>query len=152
MIRCPKCKRGSLVTHTRETLGGAKRRRACCSCDYRWTTYEVPVDLGSLIGDLSQSVRSLRLELRAAEQALVITRKAVRPYKRTTVDPIPDALKFNRNWTAGEIKTLRELYPVIGMAIAERLGRTSAAVRKKASDLGIEVDYARRASTDCNAV
>lgn len=46
-MRCPKCKRSStIVTDSRYTKGGRRRRRECPRCDHRFHTLEQVVATG----------------------------------------------------------------------------------------------------------
>ena len=42
--RCPHCGGDSRVTDSRPNGPARKRRRACLTCPYRWSTYESLID------------------------------------------------------------------------------------------------------------
>jgi len=59
---CPKCAGKSGVTNTRPWHASVRRRRQCFSCDYRWTTIEIPADLGDRLPDLAAALTRLSHE------------------------------------------------------------------------------------------
>lgn len=41
-MTCPVCQGGdSRIMETRQTERGTRRRRECCRCRHRWTTFEI---------------------------------------------------------------------------------------------------------------
>jgi hypothetical protein len=60
--RCGLCGGKSIVTDTRPWHASIKRRRKCQSCDYRWTTIEVPYDLAERLPDLETALTRLSRE------------------------------------------------------------------------------------------
>lgn len=43
-MKCPKCHLGTAVVDSRPTGETIRRRRRCITCDYRFSTFEVPVE------------------------------------------------------------------------------------------------------------
>jgi hypothetical protein len=59
---CPKCAGKSGVTNTRPWHASVRRRRQCFSCDYRWTTIEIPADLGDRLPEMQEALKRLARE------------------------------------------------------------------------------------------
>ena len=59
---CPICASKSGVTDTRPWHASVRRRRQCFSCDYRWTTVEVPAALGDRLPEIQAALARLSAE------------------------------------------------------------------------------------------
>lgn len=44
---CPSCGADSMVVDSRANGAGIRRRRRCVSCDQRWSTQELPIELAT---------------------------------------------------------------------------------------------------------
>lgn len=59
---CPACNKPSCkVIESRKTFDGTRRRYECCSCDYRYTTYEIQ-------SEAYEELRSLRSKISQLQQ------------------------------------------------------------------------------------
>lgn len=69
-MTCPKCQgQESRVTDKREGGNGLRRRRMCCACGYRWTTYEVTADRITDLAAKNTKRQCLRI-LKSAYEAI----------------------------------------------------------------------------------
>ena len=65
--KCPKCKkRDSMVVDKRDSkkgsLGLIRRRRECEHCGFRWTTMEIPWELGIKMIKIIEDIQSMKME------------------------------------------------------------------------------------------
>ena len=58
---CPSCgKQSSKVIESRKVFDGTRRRYSCCSCDYRYTTFEVRSELYDELRELRSKISKLQ--------------------------------------------------------------------------------------------
>jgi hypothetical protein len=69
---CPICASKSGVTDTRPWHASVRRRRQCFSCDYRWTTVEIPADLGDRLPEIQEALQRLAREAEDMARQLAI--------------------------------------------------------------------------------
>lgn len=74
MVWCPKCKarRRVAVLDSRESdpVFGRRRRRGCLTCNYRWTTVEVPIELLFSVRELRHNVKNMQASVQLMHQVL----------------------------------------------------------------------------------
>lgn len=98
-VPCPKCSADSKVTDCRLTDVSMRRRRECVTCQHRWTTYELAIDMREYvkvkdIAELLQGVSRMSNEI-AALRSEVTDMKAQtkrRVYVPTSVQQLKEEL------------------------------------------------------------
>jgi hypothetical protein len=146
MTKCPKCRARSSVTDARPTRNSMRRRRMCNKCGTRWTTWEIPADLLGVQETFETQATEIRRRLRSLERELVrrsfLISTALRAVQHhnsgKTRSRSINYRKPDHYWTHDKVILMRRHYPTHGAPmLAERFGKTLAAVRSKARLLGL---------------
>lgn len=61
-VECPKCGSGLVrVIDSRPSGKSARRRRRCTTCEFRWTTWEYPEDIGDIIVGMEKTHKAMEI-------------------------------------------------------------------------------------------
>jgi transcriptional regulator NrdR family protein len=61
-VCCPKCASGLVrVIDSRPSGKSARRRRCCTTCEFRWTTWEYPEDIGNVIETMELAHKEMEI-------------------------------------------------------------------------------------------